>query len=376
MKCPYCDFNIHVTRSWPEEEYTEALIAELKHYAALDVWRGHEVQSIYFGGGTPSLFASASIGRIIDAVARLWPVREERQKAKVQSLEITLEANPGTVTLASLRELRSAGVNRISFGVQSFEPRHLARLGRDHGREEALASVELARSAGFENVSLDLIFAVPDQTLEEWETDLRTAFALVPDHISAYNLTYEERTAFYVWRARGRLTPVDEDTEAAMFIRAEEILEGAGYSQYEVSNYARSGYESQHNLNYWRGGDYLGVGAGAHSFTSAAAPGRRWHNERNHRRYIDRVRADGHSRVYEEQLSASQARGEFVFLGLRYRDGIRTDDFACRFGVDFTTAFPHVSDLEQNGLLEVRDGRCRLTRRGLQVADSVFATFV
>ncbi|MBI4516240.1 MAG: radical SAM family heme chaperone HemW [Deltaproteobacteria bacterium] len=287
-----------------------------------------------------------------------------------------MEANPGTVTLASLRGLRAAGVNRISFGVQSFNPRQLARLGRIHDANEAVAAIALARAAGFDNVSLDLIFALPDQTLAEWEADLRAAVTLLPDHISAYNLTYESGTAFFAQRAQGQLRPAPEEVEAAMFTRTQELLDAAGYSHYEISNFARRGRECRHNLNYWRGGAYLGIGAGAHSFAHAPAPGKRWSNENDPTLFLQRVAASGHARVFEEDLSQSQACGEFVFLGLRLRAGFDAAAFEERFGLEFLAAFPHAARLQRDGLL-ARAGSCwQLTDRGLMVADSVFATFM
>jgi putative oxygen-independent coproporphyrinogen III oxidase len=366
-KCPYCDFNSYAATQWPEAQYTAALIAELQHYAAQPAWQG-AIQTIFFGGGTPSLFAPESIAKVLEAVQRLWALNS--------SVEITLEANPGTVTREKLLGFRAAGVNRISFGVQSFHPHHLARLGRIHSAEEATAAIELARGAGFDNLNLDLIFAIPGQTLEEWQADLRTAVTLAPDHISAYNLTFEEGTAFHAMRVRGQLRPAAEEVEVAMFTQTQEILGASGHAQYEISNYARAGRECRHNLNYWRGGAYLGAGAGAHSFTHLPAPGTRWGNEKNPNRYMQQVSDTGHARASEESLAESQARGEFVFLGLRLRGGFDAGEFADRFGDDFISAFPHAEQLRRDGLLVPSGSRWRLTDRGLMVADSVFATFL
>ena len=254
-KCPYCDFNSYAASVWPEEEYVAALCAEMAHYAELDSWRGGEIQTIFFGGGTPSLFAARSIGRLLEAAAARWVV--------AAGAEITIESNPGTVDVDKLRSFRSAGINRVSFGVQSFHAHHLAALGRIHSADEARAAIRAARAGGFENVNLDLIFALPNQTLDEWESDLREGITLGTDHFSAYNLTYEEGTPFHAWRAQGKLSQLDDAVEESMFSRAQEILSAAGYVHYEISNYARPGYECRHNLNYWRSGAYLGVGARA-----------------------------------------------------------------------------------------------------------------
>ena len=367
-KCPYCDFNSYAAKRWPEREYADALIAELRAAAARSEWAERAVQTIFFGGGTPSLFAPATIGELLAAARALWPF--------VDGAEITLEANPGTVDADRLRGLRAAGVNRISFGVQSFHDRHLRTLGRIHSADQAVAALRAARAAGFDNLNLDLIFAVPGQTLEEWEADLRTAIELAPEHISAYGLTYEEGTAFHAQRRSGALTPLPEEAEVAMFSRTRALLAAHGYEAYEISNFARAGRACAHNLNYWRAGAYLGVGAGAHSHAAQPAPGRRWGNEKSPVRYIERATAAGDARASEEMLSSSQARGEFAFLNLRCRDGFAAGEFTARFASEPQDAFPHLATLQRDGLIQLADGRYRLTERGLLVADSVFATFL
>lgn len=368
-KCPYCDFNSYAVKRWPERAYCEALIAEMTAYAAQRPWQSGALQTIFFGGGTPSLFAPDSIAALLEAAFRLWPRTAPR-------IEITLETNPGTVDGAKLSGFAAAGVNRISFGVQSFQPRHLTQLGRIHSAAEAIDAVAAAHAAGFEDVNVDLMFAVPGQTVQEWEDDLATAFMLRPTHISAYNLTYEDGTAFGAWRRSGTLLPVPEEAEVAMFTRTQTLLAAHGYAQYEVSNYAQPGRECAHNLNYWHAGAYLGVGAGAHSFALEPAPGRRWGNEKNPGLYIDCVGQTGHARSSDERISVEQARGEFVFLGLRCRAGFDSTAFERRFGLDVQRAFPHVEIFVRDGFLECAGGQWRLTDRGLLFADSIFATFV
>jgi len=368
-KCPYCDFNSYAVKRWPEREYCDALMAEMRAYAALPSWRDRPIHSIFFGGGTPSLFDPDTIATLLECAAGLWP----RQAAH---LERTLEANPGTVSVSKLRDFRTAGVNRMSFGVQSFQPHLLERLGRIHDAAAAIDAVRAAREAGFDEVNLDLMFAVPGQTVQEWDADLATAVALRPTHISAYNLTYEDDTAFTAWRRSGALVPVPEEAEVAMFARVRTLLPAHGYAQYEISNYAAAGHECAHNLNYWRAGDYLGIGAGAHSYLRDGEHGRRWGNEKIPGRYLERMRKDRQARASEETLSPEQARGEFVFLGLRCRDGIEGATFERRFGLDLVRAFPHLEVFMRDGRLEHVDGRWRLTERGLLFADSIFATFV
>jgi len=366
-KCPYCDFNSYAASVWPEEEYVAALCAEMAHYAGLDAWRGRAIRTIFFGGGTPSLFAPSSIARVLDAAAHHWPLAADA--------EITLESNPGTVTVGRLRGFRAAGVNRASFGVQSFHAHHLATLGRIHSADEARAALTGARVAGFEHVNLDLIFALPEQTVAEWQADLREGIALGSDHVSAYNLTYEEGTPFHAWRAQGKLRPLENDTEEEMFSLTQQQLRAAGYEQYEISNYARPGAECRHNLNYWQSGAYLGIGAGAHSYNDHGTA-QRWSNERNPLRYVNLTTRSGQACVTREELSTAQQRGEFVFLALRCRDGFAARRFAERFGADFTAVFPHVTEHVADGLLEDVDGFWRLTATGLRHADAVFTTFV
>lgn len=381
-KCPYCDFNSHAAQRWPEERYTDALCKEIGQFAARRPWIDGSLRTIFFGGGTPSLFAPASIQRVLHAVFDRWPTTP----ANGSPVEVTLEANPGTIAVEQLAGFREAGVNRLSFGVQSFHDHHLQTLGRIHDGQQAAAAIRAARAAGFDNVSLDLIFALPEQRLEEWVADLQQACRLEPDHISAYNLTYEEGTPFHQWRATGRLQQLTELTELAMFESAQEILGAAGYHQYEISNYARRGRESRHNLNYWRGGAYLGVGAGAHSYSGPDACrtsdsdvsrwGERWSNRKSPSLYIDDVERRGEAVDWSERLEEAQARGELVFLGLRCLDGLADDDFHKRFGCELKDAFPHALGLRQDGLLRQTNGRWSLTERGLCLADSVFATFL
>ncbi len=366
--CPYCDFNVRVEASFPERRYTDALVAELEHHADRPPWRGATIATIYFGGGTPSLFSAGSVSRVLDAVAKRFRVADRG--------EATLEANPGTLSLEGLRELRVAGIDRLSLGIQSFQPRALKVLGRLQTAEDTLRAVPAARGAGFDDVSLDLMFAIPGQSLEDWRSDLDRATSFAPDHLSAYNLTYEEGTPFFAMRREGRLLALDDELEAEMFEEARHRLGAAGYRAYEVSNFARPGHESRHNLNYWRAGAYLGIGAGAHSHAPLPSGARRLANERDPDAYVRRVLRDGSAVATEERLASRQSAGEFAFLGLRLADGFAEDDFVRRFGTGVDEIFPGTPELVRSGLLERSHGRLALTRRGLLVADSVFASFV
>lgn len=364
-KCPYCDFNSHAARRWPERRYVAALRRELAAAADGPHWGG-PVRTIFFGGGTPSLFDPASIASVLEDVRRHWEL--------APSVEITLEANPGTVDEGRLRGFAAAGINRLSFGVQSFQPALLSLLGRIHDGPTAIRAVGDGHRAGFDNINVDLMFAVPGQSLEAWRADLRQAIDLGTAHVSAYNLTVEEGTAFHLMRRRGELAPLGEDAEIAMYEATEDALTAAGFLRYEISNYALPGRACEHNLSYWRALPYLGIGAGAHSFSATSM--RRWSNELGPEAYMRAIEARGGAAVGEESLTARQLQGEFVFLGLRCREGIEVSEFARRFGVDFAMAFPHCRDLQNAGLLEQSGANWQLTERGRMVSDEVFATFV
>jgi len=370
-KCPYCDFNSYGVTAWPEAEYVGALIAEMTCRATTPPWAGQRIKTIFFGGGTPSLFAPDSIGSMIEAADRLLGIEH--------GAEVTLEANPGTVTGAKLLGFEAAGVNRISFGAQSFDSAILSFLGRIHDADEIREAARLAHRAGFERLNLDLIFAVPGQQIEHVRRDIAEAAALGPDHISAYNLTFEEGTAFFSEMKRGRIRPLPTDEQAAMYDEVRSELPRRGYPMYEISNYARPGHEARHNLSYWRAESYLGVGAGAHScaLDEDFCHGRRWWNERLPGRYMARVNDKGTAEAGFELIEKKTLEEEFVFLNLRLRDGFQMLEFAQRFGETFDARFGSVAaPLVEGGLLVREQGRIFLTDRGLEIADSVFAEFV
>ncbi len=366
-KCPYCDFNAYAAQSWPEARYLEALCQELACYMQAPPWQGETLATLYFGGGTPSLFQPASLERFLTCVA------EHCRCAP--GVEITLEADPATVSLDTLSGYRALGVSRLSLGIQSFEPSVLRTLGRLHTREEALRSIELARAAKFFNLNIDLIFGVPNQRLDLLTGDLNQVFDCGPEHLSMYGLTYEENTPFYAMRQKGVLQPVDEETEVAMYTQVQAACAAHGYERYEISNFARPGYASQHNLRYWQGGAYLGLGAGAHSFSCTPGWGVRWSNVRNPKTYMDRALSAGRTGQYVEHLTEGQARGEFLFLNLRQLEGMSLNGFARRFGRPFSEQFPHAADMISAGLMIQSAGKVRLTPKGLLMADSVFASF-
>ncbi|MCS6924984.1 MAG: radical SAM family heme chaperone HemW [Candidatus Binatia bacterium] len=368
VKCPYCDFNAYAVRTWPEERYIEALCAELRHYVSRPPWDGQAVATVYFGGGTPSLFSPVSLQRFLDCVAKLCPFVTE-------DIEMTIEADPATLTRDKLAAYRALGINRLSLGLQSFQPHLLQTLGRLHKAEDGTRALEWAREVGFTNVNADLIFAVPGQTLALLEEDLQQLFALAPEHLSLYNLTYEEHTPFWTMRNRGQLQPVDEETEAEMYLLIQERCRAQGYRHYEISNFARPGFWSRHNTTYWQGGSYLGLGAGAHSYVSEPPWGMRWSNIKNPKTYMAKALTQGEANSTVEVLTRAQAMGEFAFLQLRQLEGFPLSQFADRFGVSFMDAFPHVTELIASGLLQEAAGRIQLTPRGLLLADTIFASF-
>jgi oxygen-independent coproporphyrinogen-3 oxidase len=370
-KCPYCDFNSHVVAEIPEVKYIDALLRELEHYGNLEDWRGRTVQSIFFGGGTPSTFKPESIGKLLAWTAATFPINLD--------CEITLEANPGTVDSDKFFGYRDAGVNRISVGVQSFQPKLLKLLGRVHSAEEARQALGTVRQAGFENFSFDLIYANPGQTLRELEADLDTALEFQPPHLSAYNLTFEEGTPFHYEYRAGRMKSLSEEDEIAMSELIERKFSGARLSRYEISNYARPRWHSRHNVNYWRGGDYLGLGAGAHSHKqdmSGGAFGRRWNNEKTPGRYMRRVTEMRQAVVQQEELELTKAAGEFMFLGLRMMEGVSIEKFCSRFGKAPVEFYPRIRDWIDGDLMEEKQAFLRLTPKGLLLANSLFVEFM
>jgi len=366
-KCPYCDFNSYAHAEWPEQGYARSLATELRMRATEDPWRGATLETIFFGGGTPSLFRPATIAWILDTIAGACAIANH--------VEVTLEANPGTIDRARLQGFRDAGVNRLSLGVQSFQPDLLRTLGRIHDAEDARVAIDGARAAGFDNLSMDLMFAIPGQSRAAWEADLAELVRHRPEHVSAYGLTYEPSTPFHTWRGRGMLRPLGEDDELWMYQAGRELLAAAGYLQYEISNFAVPGREARHNRGYWTGIDYLGLGAGAHSYTRLPGWGRRWSNERVPDRYSDGI-ANGGAVASMEALDFDTAAAEFMFLGLRELAGVDPEAFQIRFGRSIEDVHPEVTDLRRDGFLVERADRLALSERGLLVADTIFTSLM
>ncbi|MCS6759900.1 MAG: radical SAM family heme chaperone HemW [Candidatus Devosia euplotis] len=361
-KCPYCDFNSHVHRgAFDEESYVAAYEREIAYDAQLTP--GRVVQSIFFGGGTPSLMAPSSAARIIDAIARHWTVEPRA--------EITLEANPTSVEVDRFRGFRSAGVNRVSLGVQSLRPGPLAELGRRHSVEEAVAAVHVAQSV-FERSSFDLIYARPRQTLEDWEDELKEALWMAQGHISLYQLTIEQGTRYFDLQVAGKLKIPGEDLAADFYEITQELTASAGLPAYEISNHACLGQESEHNMLYWRYGEYAGIGPGAH--------GRLMINNQRHATTDEKmpfdwqksVLARGHGMVVDDVLTWEEQGDEFLVMGLRLKEGISPARFTALSGRQINPA--QIATLKGYGFVEtLPNGNLRVTDRGWPVLDAVVA---
>jgi oxygen-independent coproporphyrinogen-3 oxidase len=378
--CPYCDFAVIAGPELPaaqETRYVDALLRELGSRSGAyrdPSGSARRLASLYLGGGTPSLLTAASLGRIVEAIRAAFPADGP--------VEITLEVNPSTLERSRLPEFRAIGVNRVSVGIQSFDDAVLKRLGRAHRAEEGDRTLAACRAAGFEAISLDLIFAAPEQRLARLEADLDRALAFGPDHVATYELTIEAGTPFALAASRGQLSLPGDGEAIAMMETIESRLRAGGFERYEISNYARPGFLAVHNRRYWERQPVLGIGVGAFSTepTSAAAPfGSRCANVRDLRTYLDRIAqrlpaAAGPTEIFD----ADTARGEAAFLALRGSRGLLAAEFEREFGRPPRAFFePAIDRLVEAGLLdEAGGGDLRLSARGRLLADSVFAEFV
>ena len=374
-KCPYCDFNTYAGIESQMEPYLAALRSEIDLWGA--VLGGPRLDTVFFGGGTPSYLPPGSLGMLLDAVRGSFGLAVEA--------EITAEANPDDLCAEKLASLLEAGVNRLSIGVQSLDDDLLRLLGRRHSAREALEAFTTARSAGFDNVSIDLMYGLPDQTLEQWGATLATALGMRPSHISMYCLTLEGGTPMERDAAAGRISVPDGDLAADMYLMAEVQTAEAGYRHYEISNWAMPGRESRHNLLYWRNRPFLGVGPGAHSYLD----GHRFHNLRSPREYIRRLefgepRAQPGGRIFDgipvvegaEPVDRRLEMAETMMMGLRLDTGIEPALFAARFGGPPGEVYGEIiEELEDDGLLEAGSERIVLTPRGRLLGNEVFSRF-
>lgn len=384
-KCHYCDFLSFSAGAEEKERYVDSLVQEIRAYRLSDevssgdssevscryssgmsgrYYSGKpQVDTIFIGGGTPSILPVSGLKRIFEALSERYVISKDA--------EITIECNPGTADREKFEAYRKLGLNRISLGVQSASDEELEKLGRIHTFAEAAAAFAMARQAGFDNINVDLMSAVPGQTVESYRSTLKSVLALNPEHISAYSLIVEEGTPFYE-KYRDD-PPVDENTDRVMYALTKELLMKKGYERYEVSNYAKEGFACRHNLIYWTGGDYIGFGLGAASKVKNI----RYKNETDFAAYMERIRREENIRYVEEVLETEDEMSEFFILGLRKTDGVSKKEFAERFSIEVSEVYGDlIYKFAEEGLLECSGDRISFTDRGLDISNYVLCSFV
>ncbi len=381
VKCHYCDFTSYAGVLRLREPFVAALRDEIAYagrQACREDGKKRRCRTIFFGGGTPSLLSAEQVALLLATARDAFDVDPDA--------EISLEANPGALEYGHLDELRSLGVNRLSMGAQSFDAALLRWMGRIHSPEDVERAFGAARAAGFDNINLDFMYALPGQTLESWIATLERALALKPDHLSLYSLIVEEHTPLHRWVSEGKVAPPDDDLAADMYEHARERLREAGYIHYEISNWARPGHECAHNLTYWRNLPYIGLGAGAHSWYA----GRRFVEAKSLREYTERVNASVTSPrrdagaalpaatiIEEEVISRELEMAETVMLGMRLTAGVDLADFERRYGQSLESVFAErLRDARAARLVETVEGRLRLTEQGTLLGNEVFAALL
>jgi len=363
-KCGYCDFNSHPIKHDEMDHYIDALVAEMKHYAKI-YSDTNIIKTIFLGGGTPTTLTVYQLERILRECVKEFKVSPDA--------EITIEANPATIDIEQMKSIRKTGYNRISIGVQSFDKTELKLLDRAHGPEEVHSTVDCARKAGFDNLSLDLMFAIPNQSLLSWESNLDKALEKNPEHLSTYNLTIEQGTAFSKLQSNGKLIMPEDDHQLELYKKTIERLTKKGLHHYEISNFAQQGKECAHNITYWENKNTLGLGAGASSYIN----GTRFKNTNLPAHYIRQIKEEKTAVEHSETLEPRQAMGETIMLGLRLLQGISIHQFERRFQVSFINLFKNViHSLKEKELILIEGDSLRLSPRGLFLADSVILEFI
>ena len=361
--CYYCDFNKVFLKGQPVDDYLNAMVAEMAN--TVQRFQHREMKTLFVGGGTPTVLDLKQTEKLLDAIRETF--------AFDANAEFTVEANPGSVDFEKLTLLKEGGVNRLSFGVQAFQDELLKAIGRDHCEEDIEKSISLARQAGFDNISLDLMFGLPGQSPDMFLASLQKAIALGVDHLSAYSLQIEPRTIFYNRMNRGKLHLPSEDEEVNMYERLIETMESHGFLHYEISNFAKPGKKSSHNLTYWNNDEYYGIGAGAHSYVN----GVRRENVKPIKKYIMLMEKDGFPYREEHKLTIREQMEEEMFMGLRKRSGVSKTRFYSKFNVALDDVFSsEISDLVARGLLTNASDRVALTKKGVFLGNEVFQAFI
>ncbi|RKD23984.1 coproporphyrinogen III oxidase [Ammoniphilus oxalaticus] len=364
-KCFYCDFNSYVTKDseliW---NYLYALEEEMKQ--TVRRVPAQQVETIFVGGGTPTFLDHEQMRYFLQSVQRVFP-------DQAPSMEFSMEANPGTTDYEKLVIMRQGGINRLSYGAQSFNDALLKEIGRMHDSGQVLQSIAAAKRAGFDNISIDLIFGLPKQTLTTFHETLDIAFSLDLQHFSAYSLQVEENTLFHVLYEKNQLALPPEDDEVEMYEVVRHRMAEEGYTQYEISNFSKEGFQSRHNKTYWRNCEYYGIGAGAHGYVH----GERHENAGPVDHYIQLVKEKGLPRIEQHFVAPSEAMEDFMIMGLRLLEGVSKNVFYERYGIELATQFgPVLEELKNKGLLEEQGDRIRLTKRGIPFGNEVFARFL
>jgi putative oxygen-independent coproporphyrinogen III oxidase len=364
-RCHYCNFATGGYESELARRYTAAVREEIARADASNSPMMRRVDTLYFGGGTPTTLTVEQISSLIETCRLRFDVASDS--------EITAEANPGSISQNYLEELRSAGLNRLSFGVQSFDDDELRMIGRTHSAEEAREAVRTARAAGFANVSIDLIAGLPEQKMETWRRNLEEAFALAPDHLSVYLLELYKDAPLLHRINRGELRAVDDELTVEMYFALVDEAERRGFEHYEISNWARPGFESRHNLKYWTGAPYWAFGISAAGYDGLA----RWSNTRNIHEYLDKVESSQTPVAERTELDDEDRQSENLFLRLRLKDGVDLDEHLRRFGVNALERYrDEIERLREAGLVELSENRLKISRAGAVLANEVFAVFV
>ncbi|MEH7236083.1 radical SAM family heme chaperone HemW [Bacillus sp. JJ1562] len=362
--CHYCDFNKVFLKGQPVDEYLQYMDTEMKN--TIEAYPPRALNSIFVGGGTPTVLSVNQLETFLSSINKYL-------KPRSKTIEFTFEANPGDLTEDKLKVMLDSGVNRISFGVQTFDDELLKAIGRTHRREDVFHTIELAKHVGFKNISIDLMYSLPHQTIESFKESLELAFSIDVEHVSAYSLIIEPKTVFYNLMRKGKLHLPSQENEANMYETLMEEMEEHGFHQYEISNFSKNGFESRHNLTYWNNEEYYGIGAGAHSYVA----GKRISNAGPIKKYMSAIEEHGFPHVETHSVTLQEKMEEELFLGLRKTQGVSISHFQEKFSVSIFDVFVNqINEQKAKGLLEEKDDFIRLTHKGKFLGNEVFQEFL